>query len=231
MERHLARMLDTLVQLAIAHGSTVLADHLRGSINQHGQQKLTTVTFRMVTEAARSAAAPLHPDHAIGALLRPRAARRLKGERITTLGELVAFCNRRGANWWRSIPRIGPGRAPAIVTDCGLSRHHWGRLSTPTPPDHNVTESDPQLTLRAVDAANEAFARRGCRGSGRSNARARALAGARKYCRPRPHGVGLKPALTQAAAPKQNHSTASGTRAVVKVRPYRNVNSNFSGAT
>ena len=39
-----------------------------------------------------------------------------KGEGIATLGELVAFCNRRGASWWRSIPRIGPGRARAIIS-------------------------------------------------------------------------------------------------------------------
>ncbi len=116
MERHLSKMLDTLVQLALAHGSTVLADHLRASIRQHGYAKLTGVTFRMVTEAAQLAAAAPHPDHAIGAWLRPRVARRLKGEGITTLGELVAFCNRRGASWWRSIPRIGPGRARAIVS-------------------------------------------------------------------------------------------------------------------
>ncbi|SAL80957.1 integrase [Caballeronia terrestris] len=116
MERHLARMLDTLVQLAIAHGSTVLADHLRASIKQHGRPKLTAVTFRMVTEAAQLAAAAPHPDHAIGAWLRPRVARRLKGEGITTLGGLVAFCNRRGSSWWRSIPRIGPGRARVIVS-------------------------------------------------------------------------------------------------------------------
>ncbi len=116
MERHLTRMLDTLVQLAMAHGSTVLAGHLRASIRQHGQPKLTAVTFRMVTEAAQLAAVPPHPDHAIGAWLRPRIARRLKGEGIATLGELVAFCNRRGASWWRSIPRIGRGRARAIVS-------------------------------------------------------------------------------------------------------------------
>jgi Phage integrase protein len=116
MERHLARMLDTLVQLAIAHGSTVLADHLRASIKQHGQPKLTAVTFRMVTEAAQLAATAPHLDHAIGAWLRPRVARRLKGEGIGTLGELIAFCNRRGSSWWRSIPRIGPGRARAIVS-------------------------------------------------------------------------------------------------------------------
>lgn len=43
-------------------------------------------------------------------------ARQLKGEGIQTLGELVAFCNQRGGSWWRSIPRIGPGRTHAIVS-------------------------------------------------------------------------------------------------------------------
>ncbi|BBQ03407.1 hypothetical protein BSFA1_85350 (plasmid) [Burkholderia sp. SFA1] len=116
MERYLTAMLDTLVQLALAHGSTALAEHLRASIKQHGQPKLTAVTFRMVTEAAQLAAAAPHPSHAIGAWLRPRIAQRLKAEGIATLGDLVAFCNRRGPSWWRSIPRIGRGRARAIVS-------------------------------------------------------------------------------------------------------------------
>jgi len=111
MERHLTTMLDALVALALAHGSTALADHLRASMRQHGRPLLTAVTFRMVTEAAHLAALPPRADHPIGAWLRPRVARRLKGEGIGTLGELVAFCNRRGGSWWRSIPRIGPGRA------------------------------------------------------------------------------------------------------------------------
>ncbi|WP_235366145.1 phage integrase family protein [Caballeronia zhejiangensis] len=116
MERHLTTMLDALVALALAHGSTALADHLRASIRQHGRPLLTAVTFRMVADAAQLAAAPPHPDHPISAWLRPRVARRLKGEGLATLGELVAFCNRRGGSWWRSIPRIGPGRARAIVS-------------------------------------------------------------------------------------------------------------------
>ncbi|SAL01301.1 integrase [Caballeronia pedi] len=44
-------MLDTLALLALAHGSWVLADHRRASIREHGQAKLTAVSFRMVTEA------------------------------------------------------------------------------------------------------------------------------------------------------------------------------------
>ncbi|SAK88959.1 integrase [Caballeronia catudaia] len=99
MERYLTALLDALVALALAHGSTALADRLRASIRQHGQPNLTAVTFRMVTEAAQLAAAP-----------------RLKGEGIQTLRDLVASCNRRGGGWWRSIPRIGPGRARAIVS-------------------------------------------------------------------------------------------------------------------
>ncbi len=49
------------------------------------------MTFHTVTEAAHLAA-------------------------LKTLGELVAFCNRRDGNCWRSIPHIGPGRARAIVS-------------------------------------------------------------------------------------------------------------------
>ena len=72
-------MLDTLVQLAIAHGSTVLADHLRASIKQHGQPKLTAVTFRMVTEAAQLAAAAAASgsrDRRLAAAARGAAAER-----------------------------------------------------------------------------------------------------------------------------------------------------------
>jgi hypothetical protein len=116
MERHLNAMLDSLVQLVMAHGSPALATHLRASIKQHGRPLRNAVTFRMVTKAAQLAAATPHADHLIGAWLRPRIARRLKEEGIATLGELVAFCNWRGPSWWRSIPRIGRGRARAIVS-------------------------------------------------------------------------------------------------------------------
>ncbi|WP_250475077.1 hypothetical protein [Caballeronia sp. GAFFF1] len=67
MERHLTTMLDALVTLALAHGSTALADHLRASMRQHWRPLFTAVTFRMVTEAAQLAALPPHADHVISA--------------------------------------------------------------------------------------------------------------------------------------------------------------------
>jgi len=44
LERYLRTMRDDLVQLALLHGSPVLADHLKASIRQHGGAKLTAVT-------------------------------------------------------------------------------------------------------------------------------------------------------------------------------------------
>lgn len=54
MERYLRTMRDDLVQLALRHGSPVLADHLKASIRQHGSAKLTAMTLRMVEQASTS---------------------------------------------------------------------------------------------------------------------------------------------------------------------------------
>jgi len=57
MDRKLHAMLDGLVKVALEHGSPALAQQSRGSIKKHGDPNLTTVTFRMVTEAGALAAA------------------------------------------------------------------------------------------------------------------------------------------------------------------------------
>jgi len=145
MERHLRTMLDGLMKVAIEQGSPALAEHLRASVRKHGEPKLTAVTFRMVTEAATLAAAAPAPDHSIGRWFRPRVASRLKGEGIATLGELIAFCNRRGGSWWRSIPRIGAGRAAVVVA--WLRRHEMQlRLRV----DADVDTRDPLVAADVV---------------------------------------------------------------------------------
>jgi integrase len=146
MERHLRTMLDDLVKVAIEHGSPALAEHLRSSIKKHGAPKLTTVTFRMVTEAAALAAASPSASHAIGRWFRPRIASRLKGEGIATVGELIAFCNRRGGSWWRSIPRIGAGRAAVVVA---WLRRHEPQLQMRV--DADVDTRDPLVTDEVVE--------------------------------------------------------------------------------
>ncbi|WP_421380994.1 phage integrase family protein (plasmid) [Paraburkholderia sp. DD10] len=121
MERYLRTMRDDLVQLALLHGSTVLAQHLKASIRQHGSAKLTAVTLRMVEQASTLAAAVPAAAHPVHLWFRPLIARRLAGEGIATLGALVDWCNARGGSWWRSVPRIGALRARTLVA--WLRRH------------------------------------------------------------------------------------------------------------
>ncbi|AMM18762.1 integrase (plasmid) [Burkholderia sp. PAMC 28687] len=121
MERFLRTMLDDLVQLALRHGSAVLASHLKASIKQHGSAKLTAVTLRMVEQASTLAAAVPAPDHGLGLWFRPLVTKRLAGEGIYTLGQLITYCNSHGGSWWRSVPRIGPHRARVMVA--WLRRH------------------------------------------------------------------------------------------------------------
>jgi len=161
-------MLDALVALALAHGSTALADPLHASIRQHAQPKLTAVTLRMVTEAAQLAALPPHADYPIGAWFRPRVARRLKGEGIATLGDLVAFCNRRGGSWWRSIPRIGPAVHVGRRLAASPRSPPWSCASTPmsTRPARRVCRwsrprSSRSCRCRVIEAAAHYYADEG----------------------------------------------------------------------
>ncbi|WP_370469721.1 phage integrase family protein [Caballeronia sp. SBC2] len=121
LARYLRTMLDDLVQLALRNGSAALASHLKASIKQHGSAKLTAVTLRMVEQASTLAVAAPSLDHQVGLWFRPLVTKRLVGEGIDTLGELVEFCNSHGGSWWRSMPRIGPQRARVIVA--WLRRH------------------------------------------------------------------------------------------------------------
>ncbi|SAL87456.1 integrase [Caballeronia terrestris] len=75
----------------------------------------------MVEQASTLAAAVPSVAHPVHLWFRPLIARRLTGEGIATLGALIEYCNARGGNWWRSVPRIGALRAKALVA--WLRRH------------------------------------------------------------------------------------------------------------
>ena len=147
LARYLRTMLDDLVQLALRNGSAALAAHLKASIKQHGSAKLTAVTLRMVEQASTLAAAAPSLDHHVGLWFRPLVTKRLVGEGIDTLGELVDFCNSHGGSWWRSIPRIGPQRARVIVT---WLRRHEATLGKRVEADVDATPLVPAVGLGNV---------------------------------------------------------------------------------
>ncbi|MEK6417945.1 MAG: phage integrase family protein, partial [Burkholderia gladioli] len=116
VERLLRTMRDDLVSIALREGSSVLVEHLQASIRKHGEPRLTPVSLQLIEQAASSwARAAPAPEHAIARWFRPLVAQRLADVEVRRVGELVAYCNRRGGSWWRSVPRIGVGRARALV--------------------------------------------------------------------------------------------------------------------
>jgi len=149
MERYLRTMRDDLVQLALLHGSQVLADHLKASIRQHGSARLTAMTLRMVEQASTLAAAVPLATHPVHLWFRPLIARRLGGEGIDTLGALVEWCNARGGNWWRSVPRIGALRARTIVA---WLRRHEATLGAKVAAD---VDAAPLVPAEAVGVTGE----------------------------------------------------------------------------
>jgi GNAT superfamily N-acetyltransferase len=131
MERYLRDMLATLVALAIEHGSPVLADHLKASIRKHGSARLTAASLKMVEDAARLAVSRPAAGHGIGMWFRPMVARYLKrrGVRRRTRGVL----QRPGRQLVALVPRVGPGRASAVVAGCAAINRRsacaWRRTS------------------------------------------------------------------------------------------------------
>ncbi len=121
LERHLVTMRNYLVDLAIEHGSAPLVHHLKTCFNRHSTHQLTATVLQMVMDAAQLAATSPRASHAIGLWFKPKITKYLKGEGLTTLGDLIAFCNARGGTWWRSVPRIGAGRARILIA--WLRRH------------------------------------------------------------------------------------------------------------
>lgn len=121
LERHLVTMRNDLVDLAIEHGSAPLVHHLKTCFNRHSTHQLTATVLQMVADAAQLAATPPRASHALGLWFKPKVTKYLKGEGLTTLGTFIDFCNARGGTWWRSVPRIGSGRARILVA--WLRRH------------------------------------------------------------------------------------------------------------
>ena len=121
MERFLRTMRDDLVHLALLHGSSVLADHLKASIKQHGSAKLTAVTLRMVEQASTLAAAVPLAD-APGAPVvsaADRATAERGGDRHARRADRLLQCARRqlvalGAAH-RRVARADAGRMAAAA--------------------------------------------------------------------------------------------------------------------
>lgn len=111
LERWLIDMRNALVERAIEH-NPAFAEILKGA-RQGGA--ITDKALDILIKAAdmpRSAPSPTQP---VAQWFRPKTARALKDEDVRTIGDLIDLIKRRGPGWWRSVPRVGAGRAGAIL--------------------------------------------------------------------------------------------------------------------
>ena len=109
LELFLSAMRADLIDRAIEHNPT-FADILK-SARQGGD--ITSKALVILIKAADVPVAQAH--HPLPLWFKPGTAASLKQENIQTLAQLVLLTQRRGAKWWRSVPRIGALRASVIV--------------------------------------------------------------------------------------------------------------------
>lgn len=111
LERWLIDMRNALIERAIEH-NPAFAEILKGA-RQGGA--ITDKALDILIKAAdmpRPAPSRAQP---VAQWFRPKTARALREEGVLTIGDLVDLIVRRGPGWWRSIPRVGAGRAGAIL--------------------------------------------------------------------------------------------------------------------
>lgn len=111
LERWLIDMRNALIERAIEH-NPAFAEILK-TARQGGA--VTDKALDILIKAADIPKPVPKRGQRVAQWFRPRTARALKDDGIETLGDLVDLVVRRGPGWWRSIPRIGIGRAGAIV--------------------------------------------------------------------------------------------------------------------
>lgn len=116
LERWLIDMRTRLIERAIEH-NPLMAETLQGA-RQGGA--ITTRALDILIQAAEMPKPTPSRTQKISQWFRPKTATAFKAEGVLTLGDLVDLINRRGHAWWRSVPRIGAGRAQAVL--CFLQR-------------------------------------------------------------------------------------------------------------
>lgn len=149
----LRTMRDDLVAAALRDGSPVLKSHLQAAIEKYGEPRLTPVSLQLIEQVARQwAVAAPQGAHPVGRWFRPLIAARLAGEGIQTLGELVALVNRRGGQWWRSVPRIGAGRARVLVA---WLRRHVASIGAAVEPDVDAGDTLAPTSISVTAGAGQ----------------------------------------------------------------------------
>lgn len=143
LERYLVEMRDALVERAIENNPAFAESLTHARKTGHISPKMLDI----LVQAAEARPAPPSPADALAKWFRPRTVRALRAESVATLADLVDLVNRRGAAWWRSVPRIGVHRSAVVLR---WLREHQEQLGEVVAATHHVAAAP---TLRVLDPA------------------------------------------------------------------------------
>lgn len=113
--QRILRLRDRLVQFALQNNRPDIAamfDSLKGRSNVAMDRRVDALSSLERLSPGRPAL-----DHAVSLWFGPSLSRRLAAGGIGSIGELVERVNRRGAAWWRGVPRLGAKSADVV--------RHW----------------------------------------------------------------------------------------------------------
>lgn len=111
LRRRLDDLCDELVQRA-ADANPALAAALHAA-RRGGRWSKLAIDY--LVQAADQPPRIPQPGDSVSIWLRRRLAGLLQNEGASTMTQLITLINARGAGWWRPIPRLGAGRAAALV--------------------------------------------------------------------------------------------------------------------
>lgn len=137
LERYLTQMRRDLIERAIGT-NPLLAEKLAKA---RSGGAITLAALDLLISISESTPARPHPDDLVSKWFRPKLAKAIKHvPGVLTLADLKQHIDRRGAAWWRSIPRVGPLRARAV--ERWLSAQHSTLYIS-----HQLTETKVAHTL------------------------------------------------------------------------------------
>ncbi|MBO4123753.1 recombinase XerD [Cupriavidus gilardii] len=113
--QRILRLRDRLVQFALQNNRPDIAamfDSLKGRSNVAMDRRVDALSSLERLSPGRPAL-----DHAVSLWFGPSLSRRLAAGGIARIGDLVERVNRRGAAWWRGVPRLGTKSADVV--------RHW----------------------------------------------------------------------------------------------------------
>lgn len=142
LERYLVEMRDALVERAI-ESNPAFAE---SSTHARKTGQIAAKMLDILVRAADAKPAPPCPADVLTKWFRPRTVKALRAEGLVTVADLVSLINRRGASWWRSVPRIGIRRSAVVLRWLRDHEEHVGEVIAATrlpPPATPMQMLDP----------------------------------------------------------------------------------------